>query len=161
MSHLKWHIPILVKGDYPNVISIYTNINTYIPNISQYSWWIYFNKVSRIRSVYISLYQFISVYISLYQFISVYISLYQFISVYIVILMVVIWIIYIYTHHISYIYIPILILYIHLYIYIYIPILVAHSIPNDILSSNQTCQRKIRYKWKFNGKSSVNAGFSS
>ena len=112
---------------------------------------------------YISLYQLISVYIGLYQFISVYISLYRNIDgcnldiIYIYIYIYTPYIIYIYI----YIYIPILILYIHLYIYIYIPILVAHSIPNDILSSNQTCQRKIRYKWKFNGKSSVNAGFSS
>lgn len=103
LSHLKWHIPILVKGNYPNVISIHIYI---------------------FQICYLYIYEYISIKCCEYaQFISVYINVFQFISVYIVILMAVIWIIYIYTPYIIYIYIhvyiPILILYIHTYVYIY------------------------------------------
>ena len=139
------------------MLSLYIPISIHIfqiyPNIPDEYILIKCREYVQFISVYISLYQFISVYIGLYQFISVYISLYRNIDG--------CNLDYIYTHHISYIYISQYWFYTYIYIYIYIPILVAHSIPNDILSSNQTCQRKIRYKWKFNGKSSVNAGFSS
>ena len=97
------------------MLSLYIPISIHIfqiyPNIPDEYILIKCREYVQFISVYISLYQFISVYIGLYQFISVYISLYRNIDG--------CNLDYIYTPHISYIYIPILILYIHLYIYIH------------------------------------------